>query len=143
MLINVTKTFNISAAHRLLGHPGGCAHLHGHNYVIGVTLCATNTKQLDPLGMVVDFGKIKEVIGGWLNNNWDHATLLNSRDPLVKTLSDDLGQRVYVFHGKNPTAEVMAATILSKNGLLPDGIRIVKVTVEETPGSTATAYAGD
>lgn len=65
----VKKRLEISAAHRLeLPYESKCTNLHGHNWVITVECRA---KELNESGMVVDFTKIKGLVGGTL----DHAVL--------------------------------------------------------------------
>lgn len=50
--MRLTTALAFDAAHRILGHPGGCAYLHGHAYHLEVTVGA---ETLDRLGMVMDF----------------------------------------------------------------------------------------
>ena len=46
------------AGHRLLGHEGKCANLHGHNYLIQFHVTGN---EIDELGRVVDFGVINRL----------------------------------------------------------------------------------
>lgn len=65
----VTKTLEISAAHRLeLDYKSKCTNLHGHNWIITVYCRAA---ELNQNGMVTDFSLIKEKVNGTL----DHACL--------------------------------------------------------------------
>ncbi|MGH9203871.1 MAG: 6-pyruvoyl trahydropterin synthase family protein, partial [Vicinamibacterales bacterium] len=59
------------AAHRILGHSGKCAHLHGHTYHLEVTVGA---QQLNSL--VMDFDDLKAGVKKAVVDRWDHATLL-------------------------------------------------------------------
>jgi 6-pyruvoyltetrahydropterin/6-carboxytetrahydropterin synthase len=79
----ITRRMEFDAGHRILGHESKCAHLHGHRYVVHLTV---ETPTLDNLGRVVDFSVIKTIVGGWLDEHWDHNMLLNSDDPLLKTI---------------------------------------------------------
>src|SRR3989304_5616752 len=38
--VNLTTRFTFDAAHRILGHPGKCAYLHGHTYHLEVTVAS-------------------------------------------------------------------------------------------------------
>ena len=53
--------FIFDAAHRILGHSGKCAYLHGHTYRLEVTVSAA---ELDALGMVTSlaFTAIREAL---------------------------------------------------------------------------------
>ena len=65
----VTKTIEISAAHRLnLDYESKCTSLHGHNWIITV-YC--RSRELNSNGMVTDFTAIKQK----LLDTLDHKTL--------------------------------------------------------------------
>lgn len=80
--VAIEVTFD--AAHRLLNYKGKCHNLHGHTYtaIIGVT-----REELVDAGFVIDFGRIKKFVKEWVNENWDHATILNRDDELVLALT--------------------------------------------------------
>lgn len=96
--LTVTETFD--AAHRLYGYEGKCANLHGHTWKVQIVIeeCANNP--LDKLGMLVDFGEIKNVVKGL-----DHICLLRRDDPLIKSIQTTVP--IYLLDG-NPTAEKIA-----------------------------------
>jgi len=75
--VNCTRRLTFSAGHRVLGHEGKCQFPHGHNYAAEITAEAI---RLDPIGRVVDFSVIKRVVGEWIEQNWDHAFLVNTED---------------------------------------------------------------
>ena len=133
----VQKTFSVCTAHRLMDHPGACRNLHGHNYNITVYLEA---KELNSQGMVIDFGNVKQLIGTYINNLYDHKTVLQKTDPLLDVLMPVMGNSLTVMDCA-PTAENMAET-LHKNitHLLTvpyDVVKVVRVDVEETKNSIA------
>lgn len=120
-----------------MGHEGKCKHLHGHRYALEATFRAGG---LDALGRVVDFAVIKEKLGGWILENWDHATILYDQDrALGKAISDITGQKIF-YLTTNPTAENMADYILRDicPGLF-DGLNIIctHVRLYETPNCFA------
>lgn len=141
-MLTVTKRLTFCAAHRLMDYPGACARLHGHNYVVLVTAAS---KGLDPLGMAVDFGTLKRECQGWLDDRWDHGTILNEADPIMPVLEQvagaaRVGQRLVTMVG-NPTAENMALLLLREFGarMEPHGITVEKVVVYETETACAEA----
>ena len=71
-MFRVTREITFCYGHRLLNYDGKCRHLHGHNGRAVITLEAP---QLDALGMVVDFSRIKRVVGGWIDEALDHKML--------------------------------------------------------------------
>jgi 6-pyruvoyltetrahydropterin/6-carboxytetrahydropterin synthase len=130
------------AAHRVLRHESKCANLHGHRYKAEITCAA----KLDPLGRVVDFGRVKEIVGTWIDDNWDHTTLANEEDAVLISFVEDqgLGRNVYTFEGE-PTAENIALALLQISQSLLDAagvrVRVERVRVHETPNCWADAHA--
>ena len=95
-MYTVIKTVEISGAHRLrLPYPSKCSQMHGHNWIIEVTL---QSETLDENGMVLDFSRIKDVV-----MQLDHVCI-----------NDVLGDI-------NPTAENIARWIADQ---LPHCVRV-------------------
>ncbi len=141
-MLTVTSRHKISAAHRLYDYNGKCEHLHGHNYLIEITLAADHT---DSLGMIMDFSKIKSCLLAELDKLWDHRTLLFDQDPLCLSLQKVLADASVCAVPFNPTAENMAAylgleffpKLLQANGYA-DKLTVNKITVFETENNSAT-----
>ena len=127
----VTKEIHFCYGHRLLGYAGKCRHLHGHNGKVVVTLEAA---ELDPLGMVLDFGEMKRVLGRWIDDTLDHRMLLHRDDPVVPELERQ-GEPL-VLLDVNPTAENIAKLIYIESQA--HGFPIVEVKLWETPRCFAT-----
>lgn len=88
-MYTVTKRIEVSGAHHLkLDYNSPCSNLHGHNWIIDVTLKAENLNQN---GMILDFTEIKKIV-----MKFDHA-VINDVLPHV-----------------NPTAENMAKWLCDK-----------------------------
>ncbi len=129
-----------ASGHRLLEHRGKCVYPHGHTYRAEIWLASD---VLDELGFVVDFTEIKRKLGGWLEDNWDHAFLANGRDEeLLAALKAVKGSRIFVFPGENPSAEVMARELYLRTGELC-GIAPLKVRIWESPTQYAEYRAGE
>jgi len=122
-------------AHRLLGYEGKCSNLHGHTVKIEVTV---SNRTLQPIGFVVDFQILDRLIKKWINDNWDHVTILSASDKLCEQLVDT---KVYKMES-NPTAENLAYELYNKLSALfeeqQEGYKIDSVTVWETPKHAAT-----
>lgn len=149
-MITITKRFEFDAAHRVLRHESKCKHLHGHRYVADVTVTAP---ELDDLGRVIDFGVLKQLVGTWIDENWDHNILLHHEDPLASfahileagrisgkdgtyDVADEIfaGKMPYIFPD-NPTAENIAHKLYEKATelLVVHDISVLNVRVFETP----------
>jgi len=106
----------IAASHKLdLSYDSPCANLHGHNWVIEVTVASDN---LNLSGMVVDFAALKDFVF-----RLDHIYLNK------------------VFDKTNPTAENIAVWIFSRLQTIIEGAsnkpKVTKVTVQESEGNIA------
>ena len=133
-----TRRIEFDAAHRVLRHESKCAHLHGHRYAVLVTCRGP----LDSVGRVIDFGVVKEVVGGWVDSAMDHGTLVNAEDAELLAWLRANGQKHLVFDCE-PTAENIAALVMreSQERLRSTGVVVVGVTVYETPNCSAEVVA--
>jgi 6-pyruvoyltetrahydropterin/6-carboxytetrahydropterin synthase len=138
-MFSVTKSFSFCYAHRLLGHEGKCRHLHGHNGLAVVTL---SCPELNTLGMVLDFETMKNIIGEWIKNNWDHNFICHFDDPLKGPLVLNIAlTRAPYIMAKNPTAENMAKELFNQiSTMFISAIRVKSVTIHETDTSCATYF---
>ncbi len=134
-MFRVTKEIHFCYGHRLLNYAGKCRNLHGHNARAVVTL---EGPALDRLGMVVDFGEIKRVLGTWIDDTLDHRMLLHKDDPVLPELRR-LGEP-FVTLDVNPTAENIAKLIADRAAA--HGLPVVEVTLWETENSFATYRPG-
>ena len=131
-MITCTRRIQFCAGHRVMGHENKCAHMHGHNYVVFVTAMSGG---LDDIGRVIDFSVIKEKVGGWIDEYWDHGFICDEDDKsTIKALAlfaevSGVNQKVFTMR-QNPTAENMAAHLLHVvcPGLLGVGIGVAQVT---------------
>lgn len=134
-------------AHRLQNHKGKCRNLHGHTYTFTLEFISLSGNGEPFAGMIMDFGDVKELAGGWLDNAYDHALVLEKTDPLVNILGEYyLNLKLRVCEDA-PTAENMAKEVLDAiNGLLysqSSNVRCVAVSVEESPGKAARCVKGN
>ena len=110
------------AAHHVNGYPGKCARLHGHNWVVEAVV---KGKELDELGMLVDFKIIKQTLKDTLER-FDHR-YLNELEPFKS--------------GVNPTAENLARIIfeeLAGSEIFQRDSKLAAITVFESPKSSVT-----
>ena len=55
--LRLTKEFRFEGAHALTGYDGKCRHIHGHSYILYVTVKGTpsNPEGTPKSGMLIDF----------------------------------------------------------------------------------------
>jgi 6-pyruvoyltetrahydropterin/6-carboxytetrahydropterin synthase len=134
-MFRVTKEIHFCYGHRLLNYDGKCRNLHGHNGRAVVTL---EGPTLDALGMVVDFTRMKKVLGGWIDDTLDHKMLLHKDDPIIPELRRQ--GEPFVPLDVNPTAENLAKLIY--DFAHREGFPVAEVTLWESDHSHAT-YSGE
>jgi len=130
-LVTITTSRGFEAAHRQLHDTGKCSVLHGHNWVVDITLIGTP----DPhVGYVIDLKDIHGVI-----DQLDHTTMLHRDDPLVEVLYH-YDQKVVVF-SVNATCENLCEIIANRIEAIASkrNVRLsyLKVTVHENSHSNA------
>ena len=123
-LVRIETTFD--SGHRLLDYDGKCAFPHGHTYRAEVFL---QSDTLDSQGMVFDFTELKRRIKSWIDANWDHSFLVNSRDAqLIEGLTPASQGRIYQFQEENPSCEVLSRELYNKVvelcGVTPAKVRL-------------------
>ncbi len=59
LVYELTVKTNFAAAHSLRNYSGECASLHGHTWVVEVSIVG---RELDDAGMLIDFKKLKQLI---------------------------------------------------------------------------------
>jgi 6-pyruvoyltetrahydropterin/6-carboxytetrahydropterin synthase len=100
----------IEIAHRLVDHHGKCSNLHGHSVKVEVEIWSS---KLNEMGMVIDFGDIKDAI-----KVFDHKYINEEFN------SDSV-------YAKNPTAERLAHLFCKRINEM-DFFSKVTVRVHET-----------
>jgi 6-pyruvoyltetrahydropterin/6-carboxytetrahydropterin synthase len=121
--IRAVRRLQFCAGHRVMGHENKCAKPHGHNYVVYLHAAA---ESLDNVGRVIDFSVLKERVGTWIDQYWDHCFIVHERDTqLIQALRSFSG---LAFMRDNPTAENMARFLLED--VCPRVLKGTGVTVE-------------
>lgn len=138
--ITCTRLLAWDAAHRIPRHESKCAALHGHRYTAEITCAA---EALDDRGRVIDFGVVKERVGKFIDERWDHTAILMKGDPdpvaqAVAASNAEKGRPVYWLDGP-PSAELLAAELGRVAGelLASSGVSVVKIRLWETPNAYA------
>lgn len=116
-----------------MNHESKCATPHGHNYYVHVY---AEADQLDSLGRVIDFSVLKEKIGSWIEEQWDHNFLVFEKDvELIKALTGVSRKKDPFVCPFNPTAENMALYLLKTvcpMQLQGTDVRVNKIVLYET-----------
>jgi 6-pyruvoyltetrahydropterin/6-carboxytetrahydropterin synthase len=137
-MITITRRLEFDAAHRVVNHESKCATLHGHRYVVELT---AEAPELDNIGRVIDFSVLKQKLGTWIDDNWDHTSIIYDKDvETLKALRWIPHKKTPFASAWNPTAENMADFLLRTicpQELKETGVIVTKVKIWETPNCSA------
>ncbi|MDF1869963.1 MAG: 6-carboxytetrahydropterin synthase [Phycisphaerales bacterium] len=150
MVYRVCKSFEIESGHMLSKHPGRCKYPHGHSRRVDLVIASGHLGDGD---MVCDFKSLKLAVEDYIDS-YDHALMVNSKDPILDQLTQENQSRVIVCEDEDPTTEVLArriykyvsaqlvsgGTYADRNGkefVLPAGLTLERVRVTETSSSWA------
>jgi len=140
MKVTCSRIVRFDAGHRLYQHEGKCQNIHGHGYSVHITAEAPS---LDKVGRVIDFSVLKQTIGGWIDQKWDHTIILYEKDKETVEVISKLQKDKEVFVAPfNPTAENMAKYLLEEicPKLLKDKeVKVTNIRVYETPNCYSDA----
>ena len=143
-VIRLTKEFSFEMAHFLPGYDGLCSNVHGHSYLLHVTVAGSPSD--DPsspkFGMVMDFSDLKKIVGEEVVGRLDHALMVRrgSVDPSsVEPITRRLVEVDY-----QPTCENMLVDFAGRiSRRLPCGVWLVSLRLNETATSFAEWRAED
>ena len=143
-LTRITKEFKFEMAHALKGYDGPCRNIHGHSYELKVTIAGHPiTDENNPkLGMVMDFGDLKQIVRKTIVDEFDHALVLYNKMPeaLVTELKGNF-ERILILDYQ-PTSELMIVDFANRiKAELPEGISLKYLLLRETVTSYAEWFA--
>jgi len=137
--IAITKIFTFDTAHALENYPGKCRNIHGHTYILHVTVSGeVNKTSNDPYeGMIVDFGDLKNWVRRVVIDDFDHNLVLDKNGEFIKSELIEKNSKVLAVD-YTPTCENMLLDICKRlhESILP-GLTLKRLLLYETPTSYA------
>lgn len=138
--VSCTRRLEFDAMHRIPRHESKCAAWHGHRYAAEIYCSAP---ELDDRGRIIDFGVIKELVGGWIDRHWDHTAIIMRGDPdpavpMIAASNETAGRPVY-WLDRPPTAENLVRELarVATELLEPKGVEVIRIRLWETPNGSA------
>ena len=143
--IRITKEFHFEMAHALYGYDGPCKNIHGHSYLLSVTIIGkpiTDSNNVK-LGMVMDFSELKTIVKP-IVDKLDHATILNNNSPHKELSAKNSLFNKLVLVNYQPTCENMLIDIAQQIGVqLKPTVKLHHLKLQETATSYAEWHASD
>jgi 6-pyruvoyltetrahydropterin/6-carboxytetrahydropterin synthase len=129
--MRLSKQFRFEASHQLHNHPGKCSNLHGHSWILTVTI----EGEIDPeTGMVRDYGDIKDNVQP-IVDQLDHTHLGSGWVQLAW-----IGPTHVYFLPSLPTSENMLVWIANQ---LREEFPWISLTLNETCTTAAELTRAD
>lgn len=137
-LQTVTRKGSFDAGHRVMNERVKCFNLHGHTYLYELEFSFDSMKAI---GYAIDFKEIKRVGCEWIEDNLDHAMLLNPDDRHISLACHATGSKTWYMSlngiGKycNPTVEnIVKEMYIALDYLFSDNnLKLSKIRLYETP----------
>lgn len=144
--IRLTKEFRFESAHALFNYDGLCRNIHGHSYILQVTVIGEPETDINnpKLGMVMDFGELKDIVNREIVKDLDHAVVVSnkvSKDTLMQL--GQMSERSFIMDYQ-PTCENMLIDFADRlQKVLPAKVKLHSLKLNETANSFAEWYAED
>ncbi|MDD3877906.1 MAG: 6-carboxytetrahydropterin synthase [Bacteroidales bacterium] len=144
--IRITKRFTFEMAHALLGYDGLCKNIHGHSYILWVTLRGEpDCEEQNPKnGMLMDFSVLSKLIKDNIISKYDHALLLNknTNGELLKSFSSGFERIILLDY--QPTCENIIADMACQiKNVLPINTELFSLKLQETETAFAEWFLND
>jgi 6-pyruvoyltetrahydropterin/6-carboxytetrahydropterin synthase len=144
--IRLTKEFKFEMAHALWNYDGLCRNLHGHSYILRVTVIGRPITDENHVkcGMVMDFGDLKTIVKEEILDPLDHSIVINKIAPasMVAALPQ-MGERLHVVPYQ-PTCENLLVDFAERiKKRLPKTVKLHNLRLHETASSYGEWFASD
>lgn len=142
--LRITKEFRFEGAHALTGYDGKCRHIHGHSYLLYVTVkgCPLDSDGEPKNGMLIDFSDLKRIVNEKIIDIYDHSLILRESSPLAEEIAGAYKRVIAVPF--QPTCENLIthfARIIQK--ALPEGVSLYSMKLHETATSYVEWFESD
>lgn len=144
--IRLTKQFGFETAHSLLNYDGLCKNIHGHSYILFVTVIGEPLKDDNnpKNGMVMDFGDLKKIVKEEIVDVYDHSYVIYKKADFkpLEQLKDMFDRHIITDY--QPTCENMVSDFAEKiMKRLPADVKLHSIKLHETATSFAEWFAAD
>ena len=136
-MTSITKIFHFEMAHAIYDYPGACRNIHGHSYILHVSI--TNIEGVNGYfpgtGMIFDFKELKRIVNEAVLRKLDHQLVLSEKYVKMNNVS---GMENLFEMEAEPTAENLLRLIRKKlEPFFPGNMKLVKLLLYETKDSYA------
>jgi 6-pyruvoyltetrahydropterin/6-carboxytetrahydropterin synthase len=137
-MLKVTKIFRFELAHAIHGYEGLCKNIHGHSYILHVTVGTKNNSDqyLPNTGFIIDFKDLKRIIREAVVSPFDHGLILSedylAQHPDMRNMSN-----LHVWKMEPSVENILLYIKREIENKFPNQIELVKLKLYETSDSYA------
>lgn len=137
-MIQVTKIFRFEMAHAIDGYQGLCKNIHGHTYILHVTISRKNNddQPIGSPGFVYDFKELKRLVKQNIINQLDHSLVL-SRAYIDKNPAFSNTENIQIWEAEPSAENILLHIKGSIEKLFPEDIVLQNLKLYETSDSYA------
>ena len=137
-MLQITKIFRFEMAHAIYSYAGSCKNIHGHSYILHVTVTGGTDKDnfIPAPGFIFDFKNLKQIVKDTVINKLDHQLVLSNEYLKLNTALIS-AENIFAWEIE-PTAENILIYIKQNLQLaLPKEIKLKRLKLFETADSYA------
>lgn len=140
-MIRITKQFTFHMAHAIEGYDGLCAHIHGHEYMLQVTVAGNP----DDNGMVIDFKRLKDIVQERILDWYDHSLLLKDTEK-SRSIADSMEAgwgNVHIVPFQPSSENIVLDMVLRLESAFRGNVSLFSIRLCETGSSWVEWFKDD
>lgn len=137
-MLKVTKIFRFELAHAIHGYEGLCKNIHGHSYILHVTVGTKNNSDqyLPHTGFIIDFKDLKRIIREAVVSPFDHGLILSeaylAHHPEMRSMTN-----LHIWNMEPSVENILLYIKREIENKFPDQVELLKLKLYETSDSYA------
>jgi len=137
-MLSVTKIFRFEMGHAIHNYEGMCKYIHGHSYVLHVSLCKKDAanETIPAPGFVIDFKELKQLVNTHIIKKLDHALVL-SKDYLREHPQDETRQNLLIWDYEPSAENILYFIRTTLEKYISQDYALVRLKLWETADSFA------
>jgi len=142
----LTKRFSFEMAHALHNYDGLCKNIHGHSYKLDITIIGEPDEDMKSpkMGMVMDFGLLKQIIQREITDPFNHTLVLNENtSPELISLLKQNYERIIITPYQPTTEHLIEDFVKRIQPHLPKNVTLYSLRLYESENSFAEWFASD
>jgi 6-pyruvoyltetrahydropterin/6-carboxytetrahydropterin synthase len=125
-------------AHAIFGYSGKCKNIHGHSYVLHVTVTNSSGHNdfIPGAGFIMDFKELKKIVNEKIIQELDHRLVL-SDEYLKLNRAYELAENILKWNVEPSAENILIYMKQQIETALPEEIKLIRLKLYETADSYA------